>query len=373
MKNLIFIILVLFISMAIFGQVTKTTDQDLLNHYPLPIVDKRVELLSIVFRLAGNFEYNEDAYRSYVSDIHNHFDKYKNHPLIVFAKEMSDKNGVGFDAVQAMAIYLKQPPLLDPLAPFSSKIPERRWGQDNAGKFVALLKQFYIDARCDAFFAEHETLYQTAQERIIPVYKALDLNWYYQFYGTVTDGSLNIIAGLGLGGGNYGPKAVLFDGSEAIYAIMGTWLIDSANMPVYPVDQYLLTLIHEFNHSWVNPLTKKYEKEFEDGGKKLFNLMKEGMGNQHYNSWQTMMNESLVRASVIRYLLKHHPDGKAAKDQLISDFGRGFFWIKGLVETLGIYEKNRDRYPTLEHYVPVLVDFYNGVVVKSVSMFEIAE
>jgi hypothetical protein len=65
-----------------------------------------------------------------------------------------------------------------------------------------------------------------------------------------------------------------------------------------------------------------------------------------------MMNESLVRASVIRYLLTHNPDGKAAKYQLISDFGRGFFWMKGLVETLGTYEKNRDKYPTLESYIP---------------------
>lgn len=84
-----------------------------------------------------------------------------------------------------------------------------------------------------------------------------------------------------------------------------------------------------------------------------------------------MMNESLVRASVIRYLLTHNPDGKAVKCQLISDFGRGFFWMKGLVETLGTYEKNRDKYPTLESYIPVLSDFYKKVAEESDSLFEI--
>lgn len=38
----------------------------------LPKVDKRVELLSIVFRLAGNNEYNMDMFKNYVKDIHDY-------------------------------------------------------------------------------------------------------------------------------------------------------------------------------------------------------------------------------------------------------------------------------------------------------------
>ncbi|MCX6285886.1 MAG: DUF4932 domain-containing protein [Bacteroidetes bacterium] len=373
MKKTILFICIVFFSLLIFGQESKTKSQDLSSHYPLPKVDRRTELLSIVFRLAGNFEYNDDVYKSYVSDIHSHFDKYKDHPLIAFAIEMREKNGVSFDAVMYMAIYLSQPPSLDPLVTFSSKVPEGRWGQDNANKFAGLLKQFYTDAKCEAFFKEHESLYGIAQEKFMPVYKALDVNWYNQYYGVQPEGSLNIIIGMGLGGSNFGPKVKYPDGKEDTYAIMGTWSIDSTNKPLYTVDDYLPTIIHEFNHSYVNHLTAKYEKDFENSGTKLFDLVKAGMGNQHYTSWQTMMNESLVRASVIRYLLKHNPDGKAAKYQLISDFGRGFFWMKGLVETLGVYEKNRNKYPTLESYMTVLADFYNRVATESGSMFEIKE
>jgi hypothetical protein len=373
MKSNIFFILLLFCPMLIFGQKPNENSRDLSGHYPLPKVDTRTELLSIVFRLAGNFEYNDDAFKSYVSDIHNHFDKYKDHPLIAFATELRDKNGVSFDAVMFMAIYLSQPPSLDPLIPFSSTIPEGRWGQDNANKFAVLLKQFYTDAKCDEFFKAREGLYKTAGEKFMPVYEALDVNWYNQYYGAQPDGSLNAIIGLGLGGGNFGPKVKYPDGKEDTYAIMGTWAIDSTNKPFYNVDDYLPTLIHEFNHSYVNHLTKKYEKDFERSGSKLFDLVKAGMGNQHYTSWQTMMNESLVRASVIRYLLKHNADGHAAKNQLISDFGRGFFWMKALVESLGVYEKNRAKYPTIESYMPVLADFYSRVAKESASMFEIKE
>jgi|WetSurMetagenome_2_1015567.scaffolds.fasta_scaffold40366_3 hypothetical protein len=373
MRSPILCIVLLSFLVPIYGQESIEIHRDLLSQYPLPKVDKRIELLSIVFRLAGNFEYTDDSYKSYVSDIHSHFDKYRDHPLIAFARELNNKNGVSFDAVMFMAIYLSQPPSMDPLVPFSAKIPEGRWGQDNANKFLGLLKQFYTDAKCEEFFNAQEGLYKAAQERFMPVYKALDVNWYDQYYGTQPDGSLNVIIGLGLGGGNFGPKVKLPDGKEDSYAIMGTWSIDSTNKPVYTVGNYLPTLIHEFNHSYVNHLIKKYEKDFESSGTKLFELVKAGMGSQHYTNWQTMMNESLVRASVIRYLLKHNPDGKDAKYQLISDFGRGFFWLKELVESLGVYEKNRDKYPTLESYVPVLADFYNKVAKESEAMFEIKE
>ena len=373
MKKCILLSCILLCSVLVFGQNTKNSNLAVLSQYPLPKVDKRIELLSIVFRLAGNFEYNDDVFRSYVSDIHNHFDKYKDHPLIAFATELRDKNGLSFDAVMCMAIYLSQPPSLDPVVPFSSKIPERRWGQENANKFAGLLRQFYADAKCAEFFQAHEGLYKTAQERFMPVYEALDISWYRQYYGVDPEGSRNIIIGLGLGGGNYGTKVEYPDGKEDTYAIMGTWSIDSLNKPVYTVDDNLPTIIHEFNHSYVNHLIAKHEKDFESSGTKLFDLVKEGMGNQHYTSWQIMMNESLVRASVIRYLLKHNPDGKAAKYQLISDFGRGFFWMKGLVESLGVYEKNRAKYPTLESYLPVLADFYNKVAKESGSMFDIKE
>jgi hypothetical protein len=272
-----------------------------------------------------------------------------------------------------MAVYLEQPPLLKPFVPFSLKVPEARWGKNNANKFVDLLNQFYTDTQCEAFFKEQESLYKIAQERFIPVYKALDINWYNHYYGGQPQGSLNVIIGLGIGGGNYGPKVVYPDGKEDMYAVMGTWFIDSANKPLYTVANCLPTLIHEFNHSYVNHLTKKHEKDFKAAGEKLFELVKTGMGNQHYTNWQTVMNEALVRASVIRYLLKHNSDGQAAKNQLKSEFGNGFFWIKDLVESLGVYEKNRNTYPTLESYMPVLIDFYNGLASKSESMFELKE
>ena len=370
MKSSKVLIICLLLSIPMLAQEIKKDNHDLSNHFPLPRVDKRVELLSIVFRIAGNWEYNDESYKLYTERIHSYFDKYKNHPLILFATEMRNK-GVSFDAVMKMAIYLEQPPVLNPIIPFTSVVPEKRWGKEESNKFVKLLQQFYSDANCENFFIENEGLYKIAQENFIQVYEALDINWYSKYYGVQPKGSLNVILGLGNGGGNYGVKMTYPDGKEDAYAIMGTGTVDSIGKPFYKTENYLPTLIHEFNHSYVNYLTDNNIKGLENSGELLFDIVKDNLRRQSYGNWQTMMNEALVRASVIRYMLDHDYEKNTVRNQLITEFGNGFFWIKGLVGILGEFEKNRDKYPTLESYMPVIIEFYNGVARDSELMFEI--
>jgi hypothetical protein len=71
--------------------------------------------------------------------------------------------------------------------------------------------------------------------------------------------------------------------------------------------------------------------------------------------------------------MNHNPEMAVAKKQLMSEYGRGFFWISSLVNCLGDYEKNRDKYPTLDSYMPVIVNFYNGVAGNIDLMFEIKQ
>lgn len=335
------------------------------SNLPLPKIDKRVELLSIVFRLAGNFEYNMDMFKNYVNDIHNYFDKYKDHPLIVFASNLRETRGVGFDAVMKMAIHINQPPELNPIIPFTSTVPEPRWGKENAEKFIELLRQFYIDTSCEDFFKQHEMMYQIAQERFKIVYDNFDVGWYNKFYGTAPKGSFNIIIGLGNGGGNFGVKIVYQDDKEDVYAIMGTWTSDSLGMPIYRLNGYLPTLIHEFNHSYVNHLIEANANLFENSGKILFEQVKDKMKKQAYPNWQIMMNEYLVRASVIRYLKSHNSSASDINNEIQTQIWNGFTWIKELVAALEFYENNRDEYPTLESYITMLASFYDDLTLNT--------
>ena len=363
-KPFFLIILFFLLSLNLSGQVSQELKNENLP-LPLPKVDQRIELLSIVFRLAGNSEYNMDRFKDYVKDIHDHFDKYKEHPVIKFAIALREKNGVSYDAVMAMAVHLKQPPVLSPVIPFTASVPESRWGIDNANKFVALLKQFYKEAKCEEFFKQHQELYKLAQERFkTTVFDSFDNSWYKLYYGKQPDGSMNIIIGLGNGGQNYGSKIVYPDGRENAYAIMGTWSVDNEGKPSYTASGYMPTLVHEFNHSFVNHLIDKNEKELEASGKLLFEPVKSIMQGQAYSNWKTMMQEALVRASVVRYLMKHNSDENDAKGEMKTQISNGFLWMKSLVDTLGYYETNRTKYPTLESFMPCLIGFYKETADK---------
>lgn len=316
----------------------------------VPRVDTRIELTSIVARLAGYGEYSNDQFKRYADDVDHYFARFKNHPVVEFAKQVREKNQIGFDAVPSLAVHLNPPPLLTPRIELSTSVLDKRWGKADAEKFAALLKQFYVDADCAAFFQAHAEMYRTAEQRFQATLNQVQLIWYKSFYGEQPKGTFNLILGLLNGGGNFGPRVVHPDGREDLYAIMGTWSIDKAGLPVYG-DDYLPTIIHEYNHSFVNKLIEKNGPLFEQSGSALASEFADQMRRQGYAGWQTLVLESLVRACVVRYL-KKHPTGKIkAQLQLAEEESRGFLWMGKLVTLLDEYESHRKQYPTLESFI----------------------
>lgn len=356
MKTKFTLQLLLCVSLAASGQPN--------DKVPLPAVDKRVELLSIVFRLAGSEEYSSPSNIKYAQAIHDHFDKFKNHPLIDYVRQIRDANGIGYDAVMSMAIHLEQVPSLEPIVPFNSDLPDKRWGAEASAKFVVLLKQFYKDADCKGFFASNSNLYAMAEKRFKELFKALDVDWYYKYYGKSPTESFNILIGLGNGGNNYGPAIDLPGGSRKVYAIIGADSFDETGAPIFPGDAYLPTLVHEFNHSFINYLVERDKSSLHHAGEMIYESQSTKMKKLKYGDWKSMMSESMVRASVIRYLIQHSTDTLKADKELKQQLAIGFVWMKELVDILGQYEKQRKTYPTLESFMPKIVNFYDTIAPK---------
>ena len=192
-------------------------------------------MLSIVFRLAGSEEYSSNQFKLYTDRIENYFNRYKNHEIIPFVKKIRTENGIGFDVVMSMAIHLDDD--LNPLAEFTDQLPEQRWEKQNSAEFLRLLQKFRKDTQFDDFFKSNESLYQQVSNRFLPIYEKSDLNWYYSFYGKEPDEKFVIINGVGNGGGNYGPSVYLTNDKREVYAIMGTWRVDSSGKAVYKMNE----------------------------------------------------------------------------------------------------------------------------------------
>ena len=358
MKRLVVLILI-FLSTQVFAQKKQLIES--------PKVDKRIELLSIVFRLAGNIEYNATFFKKYTDKVENHFRDYKDHELIKFASSLRESKGISYDAVMSLAVVLDDN--LNPISDFSNNLPDKRWTNIDANKFVKLLKAFYKDAECEKFFSENIDLFQEVSNRFNSIYNALDLNWFQSFYGNNAEENFIIILSPGCGGDNYGPSYTLPNTKKVVFAIMGIWKVDESGMPIYEKEEYLPTIIHEFNHSFINPLLTKNEKSFEKNGKEIYNAVEYEMSQQAYGSWQIMLNEALVRASVIKYFMDHGSSETEIRMMLNNESNNGFIWIKGLVDQLIKYDNQRDIYPTLESYLPELLTAYQNFNEK-ISQFD---
>lgn len=332
-----------------------------------PKVDKRVELLSIVFRLAGNEEYNSTRIKFYTDKVESHFNPYKHHETIEFAKELREKKSISYEAVMNMAMVLDDS--LNPIIDFNTSVPER-WNIDDATKFVELLKKFSKDAQCETFFRENEELFKEVSNRFAPVYKTLDLNWFQSFYGNKADENFNIIISLGCGDQNYGTSYLRSNAEKEVFAIMGTWRVDESGIPVYGKDEYLPTIVHEFDHTFVNQLLAKYKGSFEESGKEIYKAVEYEMSRQQaYGNWQIMLNEALVRASVIKYFIDHGANETEIQVMQNKESNNGFIWIKGLVDELKKYDNQRNSYPTLESYIPLLSTAYKAFA-EEISQFD---
>src|SRR5690606_11116797 len=146
-----------------------------------------------------------------------------------------------------------------------------------------------------------------------------------------------------------------------VYAIIGASTFDDKGLPIFEDEDYLPTLIHEFNHSFINYLTEIYKQELQHSAQIIFDKKMTVMKRQAYGNWETMLNEAMVRASVIRYLISHDSDTTKIDLELKAQLANGFVWMKELVELIKEYEDKRDYYPSLESFIPEIVSFHNSV------------
>lgn len=348
--------LLLIISLALLLNVNYSFSQKLeLN----PIVDERVELLSIVFRLAGANEYLNNSVENYTKSIDDYFKSYANDEVIIYAKKLRKKRGVAYDAVMSMAIHIE---ITNGCIKLIENVQENniddRWGK-HSEKFVEQLNNFYKKSDFHKFFISNRDLYSIAEKRFSEISNTIDIPWFKSFFGQSPNGTYNLVLSL-VNKGNYGPKIDYQSGKTNIYSIICAWETDSLGLPVYS-SSVTNTLVHEFCHSFCNSLGEKHFAEMKTVADDFYKTVANKMKMQAYGSSQTMINEILVRASTIKYFLNHD-----AKDSDIQRFIRyeqanGFLWIEPLLDALAEYENNRTQYPTLEKFMPEIVKLQNSL------------
>ena len=323
-------------------------------------VDPRVELVSLIFCLAGNPEYGRGRVASYQEDARKHFKPYEEHAVVKLARKLRNTRGVSFDAPMSLAVYLTDAEKLRERVPFDPRPDglDNRWPLDGLRQFLEEGRKFVREARFQEFLTSHRPLFETAETRMKSLLdKEAHLEWYDEFFGAQPQATFTVALGLFNGPNCYGSHCRLPDGKTEFYCILGVWKTDDRGLPAF--DRGILsTVVHEFCHSYANPIIDRHKAELQAAGEKIFPHVASAMGRQAYGNWQTMMYESLVRACTIRHIRRYRGT-VAAWAATQDDKQRQFLWMGQLVDLLDEYEAQRDRYPTLEKFAPRIVAFFD--------------
>ena len=181
------------------------------------------------------------------------------------------------------------------------------------------------------------------------------LEWFDSFFGPKTGTQFYLCPAVLNGPSNYGAHLTRRGGQD-LYCMLGVWENDRDGRPFFD-KSVLPTVIHEFTHSYVNPLIFRHEAELEAPCTRLYARCRVAMERQAYGNWRTMALESLVRACVIQYRAKYD-GGLAGAAEMLDQHNRGFTWIGELSKALDEYRQQRDRYPALEPFMPRIIEAF---------------
>ena len=221
-------------------------------------VDARIELFSVLERLAGRPEYGVAA-TPYARAVDEWFGPYADDPAVVTFRELVSSHGIGYDAAMTLAVQLDEN--LAPVRPLTP-LPEgldRRWEGVDLASVLDEVAAFASTARFDEFMAsQHEYVsdVEDAFRRLVASRPVLD--WFDAVFGARGSVGYHVVPGLLTGLMSFGVHA----GADEIYAIMSLEAPDEAGIPALGLltEEYL---VHELAHSYVNPVVSEHVERFD--------------------------------------------------------------------------------------------------------------
>ena len=270
-------------------------------------VYEQVELVSLVFRLAGHFVFIEED-TEYQRSLTPAFREFGNHPVVERTMEIAEITG--FDGPISFAIHLeKANGYFQFINGTSFWEYDTRWTQELANEYLLLLNDFYIVSNFNAFFEENTPYFEWHSRRLHDeLIDRINFDWFYQF--------------------GFDPESI-----RTIIRPSGTWgqfgptFLDSISYAVITQREYygdlLSTTVHELAHSFANPIAEAWYEEDEG----FRSLIRDAASTvTHYQPWYvepiTVAREYVTRAYTILYLVENH--NKDLLSLLLDEYNRGF-------------------------------------------------
>lgn len=327
------------------------------GHNPEPYFSETVELMGVIWRLAGAPEYNDCNVTSVVNSLNTHFASVKNHHAVTLAQSYRQR-GISYDAVAAYGnqlIFSENGDLIfDPDYMEGSNTSFDRWNYQQKNDMLNAVNDFYNASDFNEWFTSTEQ----EQKQAIASFKTvcnIDYTWFDSFYGKNDNLSSRIILSFMNGGNNYGNSLKRKDGTFLLSPVLGCLNQFSGNV-TFNGDMNLI--VHEFNHPYCNPLIEANWSSISAKANEVYSEVRTIMESQAYGNPRTMMCETLVRSCAIRYMLTHDMEDSVNWYYEYEE-SCGFLMVRYLVKALAKRDENAPQYATLADFMPELIDAIN--------------
>ena len=348
--------------------ITLLSAQISLAQNPVPVhFDECVDLMATIWRLSGSSEYNLCKVPSYAHEVDSVFAPFKDHLVVQLARLHQQENGIGYDAVVSYGLHLSLTEngtiILNDGFMENSDVSFDRWPDQQKKEFLDPLNDFYRISHFHDWYLKQEDMHKKFGDAFEAINQQVDYGWFDNYFGPQSESTFRIVLSLLVGPNNYGCSAQLKDGSTALSPVIGNCHVDENENAFYNANSVLPIVIHEFCHHYCNPLNAQFWPLMSQSAQKVFKE-KEGQLRQYaYGSAKTMMDETFVRASVIRYLETHYP--QVEESALVKEEERqGFILVQTLCDALKSYEQQRETYAAMSDFMPVYVKAVNDFDLK---------
>ncbi len=301
--------------------------------------------LAVEMANGGNDFTNYQDNTPYVEAGRERFRDFEDHEFVRMLSSMMAR-GYTYDAIPSSIYHFNENFELRDDIEINEFTMKRSSGQENLEKLMVYLKAFRMDSDFDSYFLENKEEYIKMMDKGHHMLTSHNVEEVVEsFYGKPIQNSIITITPYAKNA--YGVSIGLKTGSLEVLPTLG----------VYDDEEiFLNVLVHEISHTYVNPLTAK-QGEILDETEGLYAPIEKVMSSQAYTTWETTINEHIVRASTA-IILRDILGETAYENALARDRERGFEYIDEIVESVSYYTENRDKYPTFQDYHPELMKVF---------------
>ena len=156
-------------------------------------VDRRVELLCILFRLAEAKEYGmAQPTLPYAQAVDAHFRPFREHPAVAATRSLHAA-GIGYDAPMSLAVHLDDRLRLLP----ARAALDPRWQKVALDHYLAEVRRFAAASHADEFFAAQAPYYRQVEARFRDfVSRERPVAWFDGFFGARAGARYLLVPGL---------------------------------------------------------------------------------------------------------------------------------------------------------------------------------